>query len=107
MALPAFPSTHEEKLNLVRDHCQELLQRWRDQRFSTDGELWFLVYRPGDLWPEGRGIQAVHRVDQVEAFARDNGGVPAALTLTDLRDDDYVVARATIDAEGNAKVHGI
>lgn len=98
LVVDEFPETHEAKIELVKIHGPGLLQQWRDAKLPvTTAGLVYMVYRPGEIYGEGKGLTDVHRRDQIEAKARDEGGVPVAVTLTDVPYEEFVVADARFE----------
>jgi hypothetical protein len=96
MTVERYPETAEERRALVCAYGPYLVQEWVGRGLPLV-PLSYLVHRPGQLGPSE--AQCVHRADQADALAREHGGVPVALVLSNGPvPPDLVVSQVSFDA---------
>ncbi len=95
LTVERYPESAEERRALVSAYGPYLVQEWVDRGLPLV-PLSYLVHRPGELGPSD--AQRVHRADQANALAREFGGVPVALVLSNGRVAPHlVVSRVCFD----------
>ena len=79
MTVDRYPETPAEQRALVSAFGPYLVQEWVERGLPLV-PLTYLVHRPGEVGPSK--AQCVHRADQADALAREFGGVPVAVALS-------------------------
>ena len=95
MTVDAYPDTSEAKRALAFHYGPHLVQEWVDGGLPLV-DLYYLVHRPGELGPSE--VQRLHRADQASGLAREFGGVPVVLALSNVPvDRRLVVSKVRFD----------